>query len=183
MKKLIIFIMVLTTILMGCGVSQPIQPIPPAPPITYETIWSGKVSIKIETPSTEEGKVIDINDLRGGKVKVTEISTMSLPSEWIGGEWDEDTKTWQVSILRGDHAMLGIVLKNTGGDFATVYTYISNTTPAPGVKLSAVPLANGWDELVIPSGETRWVTFNVRSGTEVALGTSLDDIELAIRSK
>lgn len=168
MKKLIIFIMLMATILMGCGVSQSI------PPAAYETIWSGKVSITIETPSTEGGEVIYINALGGGKVEVTKISVL------YGGEWDEDTKTWQLSIPRGGHASLGIQLKNTGGDFTTVYTYISETNPAPGVKLNAIPLLKR--ELVIPSGETRWVNFAVWVSTEATLGTSLDDVELAIRS-
>jgi len=175
MKKLIIFIMVLTTILMGCGVSQPIQPIPPAPPTTYETIWSGKVSITIETPSTEGGTVIDINTPGRGNVEATKISTMN------GGEWDETTNTWELSIPRGDTASLGIQLKNTGGDFTTVYTYISNANPALGVKLNAIT-DNMKGEVVIPSGETRWVDFGVLVSTEAPLGTSLDDIELAIRS-
>lgn len=127
----------------------------------YETLWRGKASIMVEPPSGGEAQV-----------EVTSIHTQD-------GWWDESTSTWEVSIPRGDTARLHIKLENTGGDFATVYSYISDTNPALGVEIRGMFLHR---ERVIPSGGTLYVGFAVEVATDAEPG-KLGDVELAIRCK
>jgi len=121
----------------------------------YQTLWSGKARITIEEPPSDSEANVEIMSISSGK-----------------GTWEEATKTWTVSLKRGENTYLTIELKNTGNDVARVRSYIDGAQAtkqiAPGVALY---FGHGL-ELTIPAGGGQnYVAFGVSADATAQSGT------------
>lgn len=132
----------------------------------YETLWSGKAHITVETPTG------------GGQVEITSIHADR-------GTWNESTGTWTVSIPRGGDAALHFTAENTGGDAVTVACHVLYENPAyQPLVAGGIAVGNGVtivpDSRIVPSGESRGLGFLILVSVDAEPG-ELPKIPLEIR--
>ena len=128
----------------------------------YETLWSGATRITVEPPG----------DL--GELEVTEIRVHT-------GTWNESTKTWTVSLVRGEYTFLDVYLKNTGSEIAVVSGRINGSlsfSPREGVSLSTgyQPAYNG---IGIMGGQTGAVRFSLSAEVDAEAG-EVPEVQLQV---
>ena len=128
----------------------------------YQTLWSGKAHITIEPPSGEGG----------ANIEVTSVHVH-------GGTWDDATKTWEVSLKRGEMADIIVRLINRGSDIGEVSVSVngrSSYNPAPGVEVHATNNSAGG----IPEGAEGFVSFTIDVSANAEPGT-LPEVQLELR--
>jgi len=121
----------------------------------YETLWSGTGRLTIVSPT--DGAVIEVTEVH--------VST---------GTWDESTDTWTASLSRGGIESIVVRVTNTGGDVATIYYYVSDANPAPGVTINSDSGSDsGWTTTGynLAAGKSQSLTFQVRVDADAEPGT------------
>ena len=148
----------------------------------YSNFWSGKAQITI-TSSTSSG--VSLNE--GTNVKVTKVEAKQ-------GNWNDATKTWTVSIHRGDSAYLVVWLTNNGppGNLCQVRCYCDSTYVMPGYRPPQNDEeSNRWiapgvriqwigDAFDLSSGESGYVEFCINTDSDASPG-SLPEIGIGLR--
>ena len=129
----------------------------------YETLWSGKAGITIEPTEGE------------GQLEVTQVSVDK-------GTWDESSKTWTVSLVRGEYASLNVLLENTGSDIVVIHGEVNGSVtisyPRDGVTV-CTGYQPHYDGIGILGGETGSVSFSISVDADAEAG-GVPDVQLKV---
>jgi len=138
----------------------------------YQTIWSGKVRITIEPAIKGTAENIEVTKVVANQ-----------------GTWNNETKTWTVSVLQGDAAYLVVYLTNTGpgNSICQLTPYIDNKgyidpRDDGGSKHIAPGVGINWfgGATTLKGGTTDWIQFGLHAEINAQTGL-LPEIGLEIR--